>query len=214
MAKVEGIIPPSLTAVAVGTLPTVVTLSANGVVTINSDAAASFRYRANDGSLLSQPATDVLVTLALDAAPTAVVDNCTYVMAGNGGNGSITVGTACAMTATPRVFTMNLISNDTDSNTTTNAPTDGFGKTVIDAVITSAGTGVGVSANTGCGQAQIPALPADPLTASRAVITNNYNGTLTVNVKATSATSFTLTYRALDDLGAQSRTRTDTVTVQ
>ena len=41
------------------------------------------------------------------------------------------------MTAAPRVFTMNLIGNDTDTNTTTNIPTDGVGKTVVNAFITS-----------------------------------------------------------------------------
>ncbi len=198
-----------LAAEAVGTLPTGVTLASTGVVTINRGTATTFRYRANNGAALSLPTTGALVTLALNAVPTTVADNCTYVRSGNGGNGSISVGTACVLTPTPRVFTMNLISNDTDLNTTTNPPTDGVGKTVVNAIITATGTGVAVSANTACGQAAINK------TASRATITNNCNGTLTVTVAATApASPISLTYRALDDLGAQSNTRTDTVTVQ
>ncbi|MFZ4790784.1 MAG: hypothetical protein ACOYMW_07830 [Candidatus Competibacteraceae bacterium] len=113
------------------------------------------------------------------------------------------------MTATPRVFTMNLIGNDTDPNTTTNAPTDGVGKTVVNAIVTATGTGVAVSANAACGQAAIGT------SASRATMINNCNGRVTVAAAAAApASPITLTYRALDDLGAQSGTRTDTVTVQ
>jgi hypothetical protein len=192
-----------LTAVAVGTLPTGVTLASNGVVTINLSTATTFRYRASNGPLLSQPTTGALVTLSADSVPAAVVDNCTYNRAGSG---SITLGTACVMTGT-KIFTMNLKANDTDPNTTTNVPTDGVGKTVTGAVITSTGTGVAVS-NSAC-QTQIVK------TASRATINNNCDGTLTVTVAAAApASPITLVYRALDDLGAQSATRTDTVTVQ
>ncbi len=198
-----------LTAVAVGTVPTGVTLANTGVVTINRSTAASFRYQANSNGQLSQPSTGALVTLALDSAPVTAVDNCTYVRAGNGGSGSISAGTACAMTASPRTFIMNLIANDTDPNATANIPTDGAGKNVINAIIASTGTGVAVSANTACNQAAIVKI------ASRATITNNCNGTVTVTVAFLAlASPITLSYRALDDLGAQSATRTDTVTVQ
>ena len=195
-----------LTAQAVGTLPTGVTLTSNGVVTISRGTASSFRYRANNGGALSLPTTGALATLRIDAAPVAVLDTCTYNRAGNG---SITAGTACAMAGT-RIFSMNLIANDTDANVTTNVPTDGVGKTVSNAVITSVGTGVSVLANTFCGQTAIGTSTA------RARITNNCDGSISVEVAATAPVSpISLTYRAFDDLGAQSSaTRTDTVTVQ
>lgn len=199
----------ALTAVAVGTVPTGVTLATAGSVTVNRSSSASFRYQANSNGQLSQPATGALVTLALNSAPATAVDNCTYVRAGNGGNGSISAGTACAMTATPRVFAMNLIANDTDPNATTSVPTDGAGKTVTAAVIASTGTGVAVSANSACNQSAIIK------TASRATVTNHCDGTVTVAVAPLAlASPITLTYRALDDLGAQSALRTNTVTVQ
>jgi len=197
-----------LTAVAVGTLPTGVTLATNGVVTINRSTATTFRYRASNGSLLSQPTTGALVTLRADSVPAAFADNCTYNRTGSDGNGSITSGTPlpCAMTGT-RTFSMNLKANDTDPNTATNVPTDGIGKTVTGAVITSTGTGVAVSASS-C-QTEIAK------TASRAAITNNCDGTLTVTVsQGAPASPITLEYRALDDLGAQSGKCKDTVTVQ
>jgi hypothetical protein len=113
------------------------------------------------------------------------------------------------MTITPRVFTMSLTANDSDPNVTTNIPTDGVGDAVTGAIITATGTGVAVSANAACGQAEIVKA------ASRATITNNCNGTITVTVAATApASPISLTYRALDDLGAQSSTRNDVVTVQ
>ena len=197
-----------LTAVAVtNPLPTGVTMDSTGVVTINRPNSTSFRYRASDGTLLSLPTTGALVNLTVNSAPTTAADNCTYVRVANGGNGSITAGTACVMTATPRTFTMNLISNDTDPNTTTNVPTDGVGDAVIGTIITASGTGVAVSASA-CQAAIVK-------TASRATITNNCDGTLTVTVAAAApASPISLTYRALDDLGAQSGTRTNTVTVQ
>jgi len=198
-----------LTAVAVGTLPVGVALATTGVVTMTLASATNFRYRANSGGQLSVPTTGALVTLALDAVPTAVVDNCTYLRSGNLGLGAITAGTACAMTSTARTFSMNLIGNDTDPNATTNIPTDGVGKTVTRAIITSTGTGVAVSANAACNQAAIVK------TASRATITNNCNGAITVTVAPLApASPISLTYRALDDLGAQSAARTNTVTVQ
>jgi hypothetical protein len=113
------------------------------------------------------------------------------------------------MTITPRVFTMSLTANDSDPNVTTNIPTDGVGDAVTGAIITATGTGVAVSANAACGQAEIVKA------ASRATITNNCNGMITVTVVATApASPISLTYRALDDLGAQSSTMNDVVTVQ
>ena len=46
----------------------------------------------------------------------------------------------CTVTAT-RVVRMDVVLNDTDANVTTNAPTDGIGKTVVPGtmVITAAG---------------------------------------------------------------------------
>jgi hypothetical protein len=196
----------TLTAQPVGTLPTGVTLAANGVITVNRTTNTTLSYRANNGTLLSQPATGATVTLRSDGVPTAVADNCTYDRAGNG---SITLGTACVMTGTPRVFNMNVIANDTDPNASTNIPTDGVGDAVTGAIITSVGTGVTVAANALCSQAALGT------TASRASIVNNCNGTFTVTVAAAApASPITISYRALDDLGAQSASRSDTVTVQ
>lgn len=197
------VVPPSLTAVVVGALPTGVTLAANGVVNVNRSANTSFGYRAQDGALLSLPTTGATVTLRVDSAPTTVMDNCTYSRAGAG---SITVGTACVM-AGAQTFTMNLTANDTDPNTTTNVPSDGIGDAVTGAVIVAAGTGVVVSPSscqTGLGTI-----------ASRATMTNNCDGTATVVVATgASASPISFTYRAIDDLGAQSANRANTVTVQ
>jgi WD40 repeat protein len=193
-----------LTAQAVNNLPTGVTLASNGVVSVNRTTNTSFNYRANNGSLMSLPITGTSVTLRLDGAPTTVAESCAYNRAGSG---SITLGSACAMTGT-RVFAMNLIANDTDPNITNNLPTDGVGDAVTGAIVTATGTGVAVSANAVCGQAAIVKV------ASRATITNNCNGTVTVTVaSAAPASPISLTYRALDDLGAQSATRNDVVTV-
>jgi hypothetical protein len=196
-----------LTAVAVETVPTGVTLASSGVVTVNRGTATSLRYRANNGSQFSLPSTGALVTLAIDAAPSAVLENCTYARATD----SITSGTACSMTGV-RTITVNVKSNDTDPNGSTNVPTDGVGKTVIAARVTSTGTGVAVSANSACGQAAIVK------TASRAAIVNNCDGTLTVTVSASApASPITFTYGAIDDLGAVSASAnraTDTITVQ
>jgi hypothetical protein len=104
---------------------------------------------------------------------------------------------------------MNVIANDTDPNVTTNIPTDGIGDAVTSAIITSTGTGVEVAANSVCNQAAIVK------TASRASVVNNCNGTFTVTVAAAApASPITISYRALDDLGTQSASRSDTVTVQ
>ena len=196
-----------LGAVVVGTLPTGVTLASNGVVTINRTSAAIFNYRTNNGTELSQPATGASVTLAIDGAPTAVVENCTYTRAGAG---SVS-GAACAMVGTS-TFTMNLKANDTDPNSATNVPVDGVGRTVTGANVTATATGVSVSANAACGQAAIAK------TASRATVTNNCDGTVRVVVSAGApASPITLTYGAIDDLGVPSATAnrtTDTVTVQ
>ena len=70
-----------LAAVAVGTLPTGVTLASTGVVTVNRSANTTFNYRASNGTLLSLPTTGALVTLRLDAAPTTAGDNCSSIAA-------------------------------------------------------------------------------------------------------------------------------------
>jgi hypothetical protein len=196
-----------LSAVVVGTLPTGVTLASNGVVTINRTSAAFFNYRTDNGTQLSQPASGAFATLAIDGAPTAVVENCTYTRAGAG---SVS-GAACAMVGAS-TFTMNLKANDTDPDSATNVPVDSVGRTVTGANITATSTGVAVSANAACGQAAIVK------TASRATVTNNCDGTVRVVVSAGAlASPITLTYGAIDDLGAASATAnrtTDTVTVQ
>ena len=194
-----------LAAVAVGTLPTGVTLASNGVVTVNRSANTTFNYRASDGTLLSLPTTGALVTLRLDAAPTTVGDNCSYDRSAN----TVTQPTRCTVTGTlgnPPVVQMNVVLNDTDANVTTNAPTDGVGKTVVPStmVITVAGTGVTVNANAACGQSALG-------TGTNATIVNNCDGTLTVTMSATNTSNITYSYRVSDDLGAQSAARAVTL---
>jgi hypothetical protein len=101
---------------------------------------------------------------------------------------------------------MNVAANDTDTNTTTNVPTDGVGDAVVpsSAVVTVVGTGVGVSANPLCGQSAI----GIGLTAS---IANNCDGTLTVTMSPLNISNVTFSYRISDDLGAQSAARTVTL---
>ncbi|MEQ1545104.1 DUF4082 domain-containing protein [Methyloglobulus sp.] len=194
----------SLSAQAIGTPPVGVALAANGVLTINSVSSTSFRYRANNGATLSLPTTGATVTLRLDSAPTTLAESCIY---NRSGAGSIISGSACAMNGTG-MFNMNLTANDTDPNVTTNIPTDGIGDAVTGAVITATGAGVSVSANSTCGQAAVIKV------ASLATIINNCDGTIKLSVVATAPASISLNYRALDDLGAQSATRSDVVTVQ
>ena len=194
-----------LTAVAVGTPPTGVTLASSGVVNILRSTNTTFGYRANNGAALSLPTTGAVVTLRSNSAPVAVAENCTYSRAGNG---SISAGTACTMTGI-RTFSMNLKVNDTDANATTNVPTDGIGKTVTGALITSTATGVAVSASS-CQTAIVKA-------ATLATMTNNCDGTVSIAVSATATnTPITFRYRAIDDLGSQSAILVapgDTVTV-
>ena len=186
-----------LAAVAVGTLPTGVTLASTGVVTVNRSANTTFNYRAKNGILLSQPTTGAPVTLRLDAAPTTAGDNCNYDRSAN----TVTQPTRCTVTGT-RVVRMNVVLNDTDTNVTTNIPTDGVGKTVVPStmVITVAGAGVTVNANAACGQGALG-------TGTNATIVNNCDGTLTVTMSATNTSNITYSYRVSDDLGAQSGDR-------
>ncbi|MCA1684079.1 MAG: Ig-like domain-containing protein, partial [Actinobacteria bacterium] len=109
----------------------------------------SFRYRANDGSALSEPATGTTVNLRVDAAPTTAGDKCSYNRSAN----TVTQPPRCTVTGT-RVVQMNVVLNDTDPNVTTNTPTDGVGLTVVPGtmLITVAGSGVTVNANSACGQ--------------------------------------------------------------
>jgi fibronectin type 3 domain-containing protein len=201
-----------LNAVLVGTLPAGVSLASNGVVTATVSANTSFTYRSNNGALSSLPATGATVALRLNGTPVANADNCSYSVSANSDNGSIVSGSACAMTSTSKTFTMNLTANDTDPNKTTNIPTDGVGDDITSSIITSTGTGVDVAPNPACGQAAIVK------TASRASVVNNCNGTLTVTSKVSTPPIFpvsaTITYRVFDELGTQSGTRTNTITIQ
>ena len=195
-----------LNSVLVGTIPAGVTLANTGIVTINSTANSSFKYRASNGSVLSLPPTGATVLLRLNSLPKAIIDNCTYNRAGNG---SITPVNVCVMTATPRVFSMNLKANDTDPNVTTNKPSDGIGDAVTGSIITATNTGVSVSANAACGQVAIGT------STSLASIINKCNGTLSITVTAAApASPIQFTYKAVDDLTGQSAAVTNTVTVQ
>ncbi|MDQ3776568.1 MAG: Ig-like domain-containing protein [Pseudomonadota bacterium] len=155
----------------------------------------SFRYRANDGSALSEPATGTTVNLRVDAAPTTAGDNCRYNRSAN----TVTQPTRCTVTGT-RVVQMNVVLNDTDPNVTTNTPTDGVGLTVVPGtmLITVAGSGVTVNANSACGQGALGTL------ATRATLTNNCDGTVTVTMRAINIRRIVYSYRVRDDLGAQS----------
>ena len=179
-------------------------LAANGSFTYlraTGSNTVSFRYRANDGSALSEPATGATVNMRVDAAPTTVADNCSYDRSAN----TVTQPTRCTVTAT-RVVRMNVVLNDTDSNVTTNIPTDGVGKTVVPGtmVVTVAGTGVTVNANAACGQGALG-------TGTNATIVNNCDGTLTVTMSSTNTSNITYSYRVSDDLGAQSAARAVTL---
>ena len=175
--------------------------------TSNSNTV-SFRYRANDGSASSEPATGATVNLRVDAAPTTVADNCSYDRSAN----TVTQSVRCTVTG-PRVVRMNVVLNDTDTNVTTNAPTDGIGKTVVPStmVITAAGAGtltgpgVIVNANASCGQGALGT------TAGNATIVNNCDGTLTVTMTTTNTQNIVYQYRVSDDLGAQSGDRSVTL---
>ena len=179
-------------------------LASNGSFTYlrtTGSNTVSFRYRASAGSVLSQPATGATVNLRVDAAPTAAADNCSYDRSAN----TVTQPTRCTVTGT-RVVRMNVVLNDTDANVTTNAPTDGIGKTVVPStmVLTIAGTGVTVNANAACGQGALG-------TGTNATIVNNCDGTLTVTMSATNTSNITYSYRVSDDLGAQSAVRAVTL---
>jgi hypothetical protein len=101
---------------------------------------------------------------------------------------------------------MNVVLNDTDANVTTNAPTDGIGKTVRPEtmVVTVAGTGVTVNANAACGQGSLG-------TGTNATIDNNCDGTLTVTMSAANTSNIIYSYRVKDDLDAQSSARSVTL---
>ena len=190
-------------------------LSGGGTLNLASDGSftylratgsntVSFRYRASDGSALSEPATGATVNMRVDTAPATTADNCTYDRSAN----TVTQPIRCTVTAT-RTVKMNVVLNDTDSNVTTNVPTDGVGKTVVPStmVVTVAGTGVTVTANSACGQAALG-------TGTNATIVNNCDGTLTVTMSAANISNITYSYRVSDDLGAQSSARSVTLTSQ
>ena len=162
----------------------------------------SFRYRANDGGALSEPATGATVNMRVDAAPTTVGDNCSYDRSAN----TVTQPTRCTVTGT-RVVRMNVVLNDTDSNVTTNIPTDGVGKTVVPStmvVTVASSTGLTVNANASCGQGALGA-------GTNATIDNNCDGTLTVTMSAANTANIIYSYRVSDDLGAQSGNRAVTL---
>jgi VCBS repeat-containing protein len=159
----------------------------------------SFRYRTSDGLLLSAPSFGATVSLRVDAAPVAVDDNCSYDRSAN----TVTQPARCTVMGF-RTVLMNVAANDTDSNRTTNVPTDGVGKTVVPGsmLITAVGSGVNVLANTACGQGAQGIAPG-----TRATITNNCDGTVSVAMAAANSLSIGYSYRVSDDLGAQSGTR-------
>lgn len=102
---------------------------------------------------------------------------------------------------------MNVVLNDTDSNVTTNIPTDGVGKTVVPStmVVTVASSpGLTVNANASCGQGALGA-------GTNATIDNNCDGTLTVTMSAANTANVIYSYRVSDDLGAQSGNRAVTL---
>ena len=182
-------------------------LASNGSFTYlraTGSNTVSFRYRASDGSALSEPATGATVNLRVDAAPTTVADNCSYDRSAD----TVTQPTRCSVPVTgTRTVKMNVVLNDTDSNVTTNAPTDGIGKTVVPGtmVVTVAGTGVRVN-DAACGQAALGTVPG-----TNATIVNNCDGTLTVTMTALNTSNITYSYRVSDDLGAQSTARAVTL---
>ncbi len=152
-------------------------LSGGGTLNLASDGSfnylrapgsntVSFRYRANDGSALSDPATGATVNMLVNAVPTTFGDNCLYDRSAI----SVTQPARCTVTG-PRIVRMNVVLNDTDANVTTNAPTDGIGKTVVPStmIITVAGAGVTVNANAACGQGALG-------TGTNATIVNNCDG--------------------------------------
>ncbi|MEQ1637899.1 MAG: Ig-like domain-containing protein [Methylococcales bacterium] len=184
-------------------------LNANGSFNyVNTTSAnVSFRYRANDGALLSFPATGTAVSLRADAAPTTAGDNCVYDISNN----ATTVAARCIVLSN-RIIKMAVTLNDTDPNKVTNIPTDGIGSTVVNnsTLVSSVGTGVNVLANPQCGQ---PALgTASPV---RGSITNNCDGSLTISVSSgNNINNINYTYRVSDDLGAQSNLRSVSLSVQ
>jgi hypothetical protein len=192
------LVPGSLT--GGGTLNLAVDGSFTYLRTSNSNTV-SFRYRANDASALSEPATGATVNMRVDAAPTTSADDCSYDRSAN----TVTQPARCTVTGS-WVVLMNVVLNDTDSNVTTDAPTDGVGKTVVPStmVVTAAGTGVSVTKNVACGQ---PALGKG----SNATIYNNCDGTLTVTMSAANTSNITYSYSVSDDLGAPSSARSVTL---
>lgn len=170
-------------------------------------ANASFRYRASDGLLSSLPATGTTVQLRADAAPVTVADNCSYDVSDNA-----TTGSASCTVVSSRTVKIAVAFNDTDPNTTTNAPTDGVGKSIVLSTtnISSPGTGVKVLANPACGQSAIGAA-----TGTRATLTNNCDGTVTAAIASgNSSNSVGFSYKVSDDLGMASSVRAVTLSVQ
>jgi|GEM_PF-385685 VCBS repeat-containing protein len=195
----------------------VVTNPAAGTLTLNSAGSftylrngtgnTTFTYRANDGQGVNNLSNNATVTMRTDAAPTANADNCLYDVSAQ----TVTQPARCSVTA-PRVVRVNVALNDTDSNVTTNIPTDGVGKTVVpgSAVITAVGA-VGVDVVASACQAAIPA----GVGIARGTITNNCDGTVTIAIAAANTNStISYTYRIGDDLGALSNARQNSQTVQ
>lgn len=185
------------------------TLSPSGLFTFfkKGPESGSFRYRANDGNLLSLPNKGIKVNLVADAPPKAVADNCTYDISTN----EATQPTICNVIS-HRTVEMAVAQNDTDANQTTNIPTDGAGTQVVkrSAIVTWVGTGVNVMANSECNQTAL----GNPL-ALRGSLTNNCNGTFTVAISAgNQQKNIEYNYRISDDLGAQSSAKLVTLTVQ
>lgn len=183
--------------------------NANGSFTYSKTTSSNttFRYRASDGILLSLPATGTTVNLRADAAPTTVADNCLYDISNN----AASVPSSCIVLAS-KTIKMTVALNDTDSNTVTNIPSDGLGKTVVvnSAIITAVGTGVNVLANAQCGQVARGTAPG-----ARGTIINNCDGTVKVTVATgNNMNAIGYSYKVSDDLGAQSSARAVTLRVQ
>ena len=192
-------------------------LTGGGSLNLNTDGSFTysntqpkydnFRYRANDGSLLSLPDKGAAVYLRPDTPPKTSADNCLYYTSGN----TISDPAKCTVLAN-RSIRMAVTLNDTDPNNVANIPTDGIGKTIVpeSTIVTFVRTGVKVFANAECGQPEIPSTSA-----IRGSITNNCDGTITVAVAdGNSSKSIDYQYRVSDDLGAKSWPRWVTLLVQ
>ncbi|MEQ1560189.1 MAG: S8 family serine peptidase [Methyloglobulus sp.] len=192
-------------------------LSGGGNLNFNSDGSfsfvkttgglSSFRYRANDGTLLSSPIWGATVYLRKDAVPKTLPDNCVYTITSN----EVSEPDRCRVVG-DRAIKMSLAANDVDPNQVVHVPTDGVGSTVIanSTLISFAGTGVNVNANAECGQ-----IALGTTRTVRGTIDNNCDGTVTVTAAdGNNSKTISYHYRISDDLGAQSGHRQVILTIR